>query len=409
MIDVESLLVLVSSTIFLCYISGLFYTKTKIPDIIWALGLGILLGPVLGLFEKETFLALSPLMSVVALCVILFDAGINIDITMVVKTMVKSTALSIATFIAVVTSVGYYLFFIMPGNFKLRQAMLLGSMIGGTSTIAVFSILRGLEKLIPDIESTRVILMMESVISDPICIVSSITIIRMIMLPGVSLLDGLKDILFTFVISSIIGFVIGLAWAEVLDRLRGRPLTYMMTIAVLFPSYILAEHFAGEGGGTMTALTLGLALTNYGYIARRLGSKRNVRVDRKRIREFHEEVTFLIKSFFFVYMGLIVTLSLQYMLIGFAIVAIILAIRYAVATGIGGLLKFTKEENVISRLIFAQGLPALVMSQLPFIFDPDRNLFLNPEIYPNLCVPIVLGTVIIAAIAGPIVAKRELT
>ncbi|MFQ6053662.1 MAG: hypothetical protein ACE5OO_05490 [Candidatus Bathyarchaeia archaeon] len=49
------------------------------------------------------------------------------------------------------------------------------------------------------------------------------------------------------------------------------------------------------------------------------------------------------------------------------------------------------------------------MSQLPFIFDPDGTYFLNPEIYPNLCMPIVLGTVIFAAIAGPIIAKRQLT
>ena len=31
------------------------------------------------------------------------------------------------------------------------------------------------------------------------------------------------------------------------------------------------------------------------------------------------------------------------------------------------------------------------------------------EIYPNLCMPIVLGTVIFAAIAGPIIAKWQLT
>lgn len=49
------------------------------------------------------------------------------------------------------------------------------------------------------------------------------------------------------------------------------------------------------------------------------------------------------------------------------------------------------------------------MSQLPFIFDPDRIHFLAPEIYPNLCMPIVLGTVIFAAIAGPIIAKWQLT
>jgi len=409
LIEAGNFILLVSSTLVLCYISGFFYMKTKIPDIIWVLGFGILLGPVLGFFDKEIFLAISPLMSIVALSIILFDAGINVDITMVMKTIGKSTMLSVSTFLAVVISVGYFLTFLMPTSFNLLQAMLVGSMIGGTSTIAVLGILDGLKKLIPNIESARVILMMESVISDPICIIASITLIKMIMLPGVSLKDGFQEIIFTFLISSVIGFAIGLVWAEILDKLRGRPLNYMMTIAILFPAYLLAENLAGEGGGAMTALTFGLSITNYGYIVKRLGLKRSLKIDKQRLREFHEEITFLTKSFFFVYIGLIVSLSLEYMIIGLVIVAIILVIRYAIATGVGSLLKFSKEEKMLSRLIFAQGLPAFIMSQLPFIFDPDRNYFLAPEIYPNLCMPIVLGTVIFAAIAGPIIAKSQLT
>jgi len=409
LIDAENFILLISSTLVLCYISGFFYRKTKIPDIIWVLCFGILLGPVLGFFHKETFLAISPLMSIVALSIILFDAGINVNITMVMKTMAKSTILSVSTFVAVVISIGYFLTFLMPTSFTLLQAMLVGSMIGGTSTIAVFSILSGLEKLIPNIESARVILMMESVISDPICIIASITLIKMIMLPGISPLDGFKEIFFTFLTSSVIGLAMGLVWAEILDKLRGKPLTYMMTLAILFPVYLLAETFAGEGGGAMTALTFGLAITNYGYIVRRLGFNRSLRIDKRRLREFHEEITFLIKAFFFVYIGLIVSLSIEYMVIGLVIVTIILIIRYAVATGVGSILQFSKVEKMLSRLIFAQGLPAFIMSQLPFIFDPDRIYFLDPEIYPNLCMPIVLGTVIFAAIAGPIIAKWQLT
>ena len=408
MIEADSLLMLISSTLFLCYISGLFYTKTKVPDIIWVLGFGILLGPILGYFEKETFLLISPLMSMVALCIILFDAGINVDIVMVVRTMAKSTFLAITTFLSVVFSVGFLLYYALPESFTLLQAMLLGSMIGGSSTIAVFGILSGLEKIIPDIKSTRVILMMESVISDPICIIASITLIRMVMLPDVSISDSLKDIVYTFILSSLLGFALGLIWAEVLHLLRRRPFNYIMTLATLFPAYITSERMIGEGGGPMTALTFGLALTNYRYITRSMDINRKVMVDKERLRDFHEEITFFIKAFFFVYIGLIITLSLRYVIIGLSITTVILAIRFAVASIVGKLFSFSVQENVLCRLIFAQGLPAFVMSQLPFIFDPNRQFFLNPEIYPNLCMPIVLGTVLYGAIVGPIIAKWEL-
>jgi cell volume regulation protein A len=405
----DKLFILISSTLLLCYLSGLFYKKTKIPDIIWVLGFGILLGPVLGYFDKDLFLSISPMMSTIALSVILFDAGINVDIKMLIKTMVKATLLSVAMFFSVVLSVGLLVSKVMPGSFKPLEGMLLGSMIGGSSTIAVFGIVNGLRKLIKDIESTSVILMMESVLSDPICIIASITIIRMIMLPGVSVGESLVEIITTFIFSSAAGLVLGLLWAEALDRLRGRPLTYMMTLSVLFPAYVLSERIIGEGGGPMTALTFGLAITNFSYIVRRVGFNKSLKIDKKHLREFHEEVTFLIKSFFFVYIGLIVTISMQYIKIGLIITALVLVIRFIVATAVGKALDFSRTELVLTRVIFAQGLPAFVMSQLPFIFDPGRERFLNPEIYPNLCVPIVLGTVLFAAIAGPLIAKMQLT
>ena len=44
MIGAEEFLLLISATLFLCYVSGLIYTKTRIPDILILLGFGVLLG-----------------------------------------------------------------------------------------------------------------------------------------------------------------------------------------------------------------------------------------------------------------------------------------------------------------------------------------------------------------------------
>jgi len=407
--DANNILMLVSSTLFLGYVSGLFYTKTKIPDIIWLLAFGILLGPVLNFFDKDVFLSLSPMMSIVALCIILFDAGINVDIRAIMKTMFKSVVLCVSNFVITVVAVGYVLHFFMPGEFTLLQAMLFGAMVGGTSTVTVLSIIGGLERVTKDVGDVKVILMMESVFSDPLCIVSAMTLIRMIMMPGVSLQDGVKDVLFTFTVSSLIGFAVGLVWAQVLDLLRNRPFNYIMTIATLFPTYIMAESVAGHGAGPVSALAFGLVLTNYQYLAKKLGIERRVRLDKRRLRDFHEEITFLIKSFFFVFIGLIVSLSQRFILYGLAVVALLAAIRYLTVTMIAGPLKFSKAESTLTKLIFANGLPALVMSQLPAIYDPGRAFFKSPEIYTNLCFPVVIGTVVFGAVVGPMIARRRLT
>ena len=404
----DNIIILVSVTLLISYVSSVTYAKTKIPDIILLMIFGIIVGPVLGLFDKELFLRLAPMMSVLALSIILFEAGINSDIVEILQTMAKSTLLAVFTILSVMVLVGLALAFFMPGRFNLTQGMLLGAMIGGTSTVAVFGILDGIGKYSGEFSSARIILTMESIVSDPICIIASITLIRMIMQPGISLIDSVKNIFSTFILSSIIGLAIGLFWAQVLDKIRTRKLIYMITLSVLLPTYLLAEKIVGGGGGAMSALTFGLAISNYKYIADKVGLKNKITIDSQKLRDFHEEVTFFIKSFFFVYIGVVVSLSLYNMLTGILLVGFIMLIRYLVASIVGGALSFTRTELTLTRFIFAAGLPSFVMAQLPLIFDPAGRFFPDTAIYANLCMPIVFGTVVFSAFFGSYMIKRNI-
>jgi cell volume regulation protein A len=405
---VESFLLLVSATLFLSYISNLFYTKTRIPDIVWLLSFGYLLGPVLNFFDTDIFFQLFPMLILVTVAIFSFDTGINVDISSVMRSVIKALTLTVVTFVAITAVVGFSLSFLLPDMFGLLEGMLLGAMVGGLGGISVTGILDKLRSMIPFIENEGTLLNLESTLSDPIKVVVCVTLIQMIMSPGLSLEGGMKDIVFTFTISAIFGIAMGLLWAEVLNLLWGRPFNYMMTVAALFPIYLASEAVAGSGGGPITALAFGMTITNYRYISRRLGSNRRVRVDKRRIREFNQEITFLIKAFFFVYLGLIVSLSVEYTVIALGVVVLMLGVRYYVASGVGGLLKFTFGEMVLSRLIFLQGASALVISQLPIYWDPGRVHFQNPEIYTNLCFPIVFVTIIFVSILGPVLAKRQL-
>ena len=90
---VQSMLLLVSSTLFLSYISNIFYTKTRIPDIVWLLGLGYLLGPVLGFFDSNSirmFEQIFPMLILVTVSMFSFDTGISVDINVVMKTVIIS-------------------------------------------------------------------------------------------------------------------------------------------------------------------------------------------------------------------------------------------------------------------------------------------------------------------------------
>jgi len=103
---VENLIILVSLTILVSYLSGLIYSKTRIPDVIWLMGFGVLMGPVLGYVDKGVFNQLAPLMSVIALSIILFEAGINVDIVMLLGSMGKAMVLSVASIMGSILLIG---------------------------------------------------------------------------------------------------------------------------------------------------------------------------------------------------------------------------------------------------------------------------------------------------------------
>jgi cell volume regulation protein A len=381
---------------------------TKIPDVIWLIVFGIIMGSGIHYVDKDLFNELAPLMSILALSIILFEAGINIDIITLIENMGKATILSISSILLSIIFIGTSAYLLLPKDFTLLQGMLLGAMVGGTSTVAVFGIMSNLDKNVSNIASTKVMLTMESIISDPVCIIASITLIKMIMQPGINLMNGLIDIASTFILSSILGIISGLMWSIILNKLRTHPYTYMITLAVLMPLYIISEEIVGEGAGAMTALAFGLAITNYSYIMGKLGNQGKIRINVRKLREFHEEIVFFIKSFFFVYIGIVVTLSWKYTFIGLSLVLLQMVMRYSLVTFIGKALLFTREELSISKFVYASGLPAFVMSQLPHLFDPQSSVFLTPGIYPDICMPIVLGTILYSGLIGPWMITNEL-
>jgi cell volume regulation protein A len=285
--------------------------------------------------------------------------------------------------------------------------MLLGAMIGGTSTVATFSVLSSLERVVPNIETTRTILLMESVISDPICIISSITLIKMIMLPNVSLVSSFLGIILVFAYSTSFGLSIGILWSIALSFLKQRRYNNIVTLAILLTIYVIAESVIGEGGGVMTALSFGLVISNLNTIFSKLGLKKPM-IDVRQIRAFHEEITFFVKAFFFVYIGLIVTLSRQSFLVGIAVFGILQILRFLLMTSLKDFLSLTQHELVLSRVIYTSGLPAFIMSQLPMIMDPMRLHFENPGAYPNLTMPVVLCTVLFATLIGPLIVKQQI-
>ncbi len=406
--DANVIVILVSLTIFLAYIGGILYSKTRVPDIFWLISFGVLLGPVTGIIDPSTMTSLAPMLVLIALNLLMFEAGLNVDLKTFKESMGKSSYLGVITFVLTTFIIGYGLYFILPSLFTPTEGLLFGAMIGGTSTSTVLSILGCINLDSNEAGQCRLFLVLESIVTDSISIVTSMTLIRIIQMPQVPLSEGFKDIVFVFTIASLLGIIIGVTWVLILDAARNRPFNYIMTIAVLFSSYILGEMIGGPGAGALAALFFGITLTNYPVFAKRLGLKENVRVERRRLRGFHEEITFLIKSFLFLFVGLQMNLKPAYFAIGFAIALAIGAIRFAAVYLTKVFIPLSDVEVKASRLEFSNGLTAIVLAQMPLLVTGSQY-FTDPTIFESIIVPTVLTTALFGSLLGPILFKGRVS
>jgi len=407
LITAEGTLLLISGTLFLSYISGIIYNKTKIPDLVWLLGFGMLLGPVLHVYDEQVFTGIFDLMLLLSVTLFSFGTGININTQQLVGSTRKAASLAFASFVTVTVSTGLVVHYALPDMFSLMDGLILGAMMGAMSGVSLSSLVSAVKSSYQGMGNADVLLQMESTIGDPLRVVAVLTLIKMVLVMEAGPRTAARDILFLLLSSVAIGVVSGLGWGELLSRLRDRPLNYMMTMAFVFPVYELAEYVGGSGGA-IAVMVMGIVVMNYGYVTRFLKLNRKARIDRRKIQEYHNEITFLVKSMFFVYMGIIVRLSVVSLAVGVLVASLIVLTRYVSVSLVGLFHRLTPHEVAFTRMIFIQGAGTLVLSQFPAKFDPLRLSFTNPDIFTDLAIPIVIVSILFSSVVAPIIAHRQL-
>ncbi len=381
-VNAISILMLFGITIALGYIGSLIFRKTKIPDIIWLLLLGFVVAS-FGLIDRALFISASPLLAALALLIILFDAGLNMDFYRMIHGFSRSLLLAIFGFILSAASIAALSIWLL--NFSLINGALLGAILGGTCSTITISIL---SRLRPK-ENVRTLLTLESIITDPVCIVVALALINMIIpSSGYSAVHGIAS---AFSIGAVVGLVAGIIWLRLLDKIQGRPFDYMLTLAAVFLLYAGVE-FSG-GSGAIAALLFGLALGNGKTFSKILKMGKEYTIN-PFLKTFQSEISFFIRSFFFVYLGLVVVISPQYVFYGALLALALIATRFiAVHISTKGM-GFSKNEQVLISSMAPRGLAAAVLAQLPISYGIP-----GAEIFSSIIFVVIFATVIYTAVA----------
>jgi len=298
-------LLLGGSIIVIGFLGNYLFEHTGFPDMLLLIVLGIFLGPVTGLVDSSAIMSLASYLAALALVFILFDGGIAMNIYHVVSESPRSAILGVTGFVINVIATTLFMTFIVIPDAPLVYSVLFGTIFGGSSSIVVISIASRIKVS----EKCSTILSLESAITDILCIVVSLAVIE-IVLKGVSIDFSTigQSVVGRFSIGSVFGIIFGIIWLNALRRIVKASYAYMLTLAVVLLSYALAEYFGGSGA--LCSLLFGVVLGNEKEIYKilRIEKPTNTAVDAG-LKRFESEVAFLLRTFFFVYMGLIVTIG----------------------------------------------------------------------------------------------------
>jgi cell volume regulation protein A len=393
---VLQVLMIVAVTILLGVLSDVVFRKTDVPSTLWLLLLGLVLGSFITQADKAQFLDVAGFVSVIAIIIILFDGGMQMDIYKLARHAPRGMALMMLGMVfefIVLTSIMMFV------GFPFLHGLLMAAIVQGTSAAVVIPIITKLRTISED---TRAILAIESV-ADNFSIVIAFVIMEIMLLAEPSVLTAVNKIISVFSIGLVVGAVAGIVWMWFGRMLVREELSYPVTLGVLMLVYAVVETFGGSGA--IACFIFGVMLANTEELYRLFGRRSGTSVLIVSTKGFHSIITFFVRTFFFVYLGLLVVVGdISSYSLGLIIALGILVVKNInvklVTRGVDSLFKI--DRNVMAVMI-PRGLAAAVLAYIPYF---DKGIP-GTDTYHTIVFSIILCTVIITTIGIKWVTRHE--
>ena len=368
--------------IFLGVAGEAFFKKTGIPDVAFLMIFGVIVGPVLGIIQPEVVIQVVPYFAALALIIIMFDGGLHLDIKHIVKTAHFSVTLAVLGFIlsvVIITLAAHYAL-----GWLWLESILLATIVGGSSSAIVFGLVRNI-KISEEVKS---MLSFESALTDILAMIVAFILFEAVLIGHFDLQTLQETLGRAVVVGLVLGFGVGVPWMYVSTKLGNAQHAYMLTLGILFVLFFLANSF-GESGA-LTALVFGLMLGNRKHLSRILKFKLpKIEMD----DPTHNQLTFLVRSFFFVFVGLLASFGqIEYVVFGILItIAVYVGRKFVVKITLTK--RFSKLDRAVTNSMIPRGLAAAVLATYPITMGLP-----NAEAYPQIIFFIILSSVIITTI-----------
>ena len=347
------ILIAIALVLIFGYIALAIFRRTKIPEILILMFIGILIVR-FGFVAPGTIITMrsfAPLFGSLALVVIMFNGSRKLKFDRSLMTNWKGGALGILDTLlpmALISAFMYYVFQWPP-----IYGALLGTILGDTTSLVVIPFIRRV-KLDANMFNT---LFIETTMNSLVAIVTFSIILVLVNAQAVTAYSSTSYILDYIGVSVLVGIVAGFVWVFVLSYVKSAR-EYLATIAIALLVYGIVDVF--NGAAVIAVMIFGLIVGNERILAAPM--KLNVKIRKTGERSVEKELEFLITTFFFVFMGMIVVFSTEYLIYGVVIAAVLLLIRFAEGRIV--LYKNTKEERDLFFALLPRGLTAATLASI---------------------------------------------
>lgn len=301
-----TLLILLGGIIGVGFIGNLFFEKTRIPSVLLLIAIGMVLGPVTRIVPPETVRPFMPFFGAIALTIILFEGGLDLDLQHTIQQAGRAALLAMLSFVLAIFLVYYAL--LLGMNAQGPTAVAIAAALACTSAPIVIPVLA----LTAPKSPMRPLLVVESALSDALAVMVVLALLGFERgeISGALLAGELGKSMLIGTGAALLG---GLVWLWMLSHFYNRPFFYLLTIGFVFLLMGIVEIF--HGSGALAVLIFGMVLANgeaiVGIFSPRIRDQIHKLLGEggvalhPRLTESHAEVSFMTRSFFFVYLGMI--------------------------------------------------------------------------------------------------------
>ena len=297
--NVAQVIAFVGILVFLAHLFTGIFSRTRIPDVILLIIIGICVGPVFGLASPSLFGAIGPVFTTITLIIILFESGIALKLSMLRSVIGGAMSLAPLYFFSTMAVVAGFAIWLT--DLELLPAFILGAIVGSTSETVVIPLVRQLRIR----EETQTLLSVESSVNDVLSIVITIALVQAYTLGEFAIATVSGDLIASFLVALVFGIVGALIWSILLNKIHAIKNAIFTTPAFVFVIFGVVETIGFSGA--IAALAFGITIGNIETIRfpffKTLTVKEPVGLNETE-RVFFSEIAFLLKTFFFVYLGI---------------------------------------------------------------------------------------------------------